>query len=149
MFSKEEAKIIRKEFWTAFGRMSKAKKKRQWLLYNTKVKDLNLKFNADRGFCGVSIDIEFKNNMKRHLFFDAISSLKTVFDAEFKDGLIWDKDYLLDNEKIISRIYYNLEGVNIYKKSDWPKMFRFIFENMMSLEGLYIEYEDIIEGFSA
>ena len=148
MFSKEEAKIIRKEFWTAFGKMSKARKKRQWLLYNTKTKDVSLKFFADRNKCGVAIDIELKNNIKRHLFFDSFTSLQNVFDDKFTDGLIWEKDFLLDNEKLISRIHYDLENVNIYKKEDWTKMFKFIFENMKKLESLYIEYEEIIEGFA-
>ena len=147
MFTKEESKRIRKEFWTAFGRMSKAKKKRQWLLYNTKVKDVSLKFFADKNICGVAIDIEFKNSIKRHLFFESFIPLKIVFNAEFASGLVWDKDYLLDNEKTISRVHYDLENVNIYKKEDWPKMFKFIFENMKKLEGLYIEHDDIIEGF--
>ncbi len=147
MFSKKEAKIIRKEFWAAFGRMSKARKKRQWLLYNTKAKDVSLKFFADRNICGVAIDIELKNDIKRHLFFDSFTSLQNVFDIKFTDGLIWDKDYILENDKLISRIHYDLKNVNIYKKADWTKMFKFIFENMKKIEELYIEYEDIIEGF--
>jgi len=148
MFSKEEAKRIRKEFWTAFGKMSKARKKRQWLLYNTKTKDVSLKFFADRNICGVAIDIELKNSMKRHMFFESFTSLQNVFDKEFTDGLIWDKDFLLDSEKTISRIHYDLNDVSIYKKEDWPKMFKFIFKNMKKLESLYIEYEEIIEEFT-
>ena len=147
MFSKEESKTIRKEFWVAFGKMSKARNKKQWLLYNTNIKDVSLKFNADNKTCSVSIDIEFRNGIKRHSFFNKLLSLQTVFDAKFENGLIWEKDCVLDNNKTISRVFYQLENVNIYRKEDWSQMFKFLFKNMTKLESLFIEYDEIIKEY--
>lgn len=147
MYSKEESKLLRKEFWNTFGRISKARKKSQWLLYNTKVKDVSLKFVANREICAVTIDIELRNNVKRHKFFESFSGLKTIFDSNFEDGLIWDKDYILENQKIISRISYKLENVDVYRKEDWPDMFKFLFKNMKRLEYSFLEHEDIIRDF--
>jgi len=47
MFSKEEAALLRKEFWTSFGKSFPKK----WILYNTQVKGFSLKFVADRKKC--------------------------------------------------------------------------------------------------
>ena len=147
MYSKEESKKIRKEFWNAFGRMSKARNKKQWLLYNTQVKDVSLKFIANREICAVSIDIKHKNKIKRHQFFESFLSLQNIFNAKFKDELIWEKDFILDNNKTISRIFYKIEDVNIYNKDKWSEMFKFMFKNMIKLETLFIEHEDIIKEF--
>ena len=40
MFSKDEAALLRKEFWTSFGKSFP----RKWLLYNTKIKGFSFKF---------------------------------------------------------------------------------------------------------
>ena len=54
MFSKEESKKIRQEFWTSFGK----EYPRKWLLYNTKIKGVTLKFTFTTKIAQVSIDIE-------------------------------------------------------------------------------------------
>jgi hypothetical protein len=43
MFSKEDARELKKEFWTAFA----ASDSRKWILYNTKIKDVTFKFFVD------------------------------------------------------------------------------------------------------
>ena len=43
MYSKEEALLIKKEFWTAFAEAYP----RKWLLYNTKIKDVTFKFKSN------------------------------------------------------------------------------------------------------
>jgi len=147
MYSKEESKLLRKEFWNTFGRISKARRKSPWLLYNTKIKDVSLKFEANREFCAVAIDIELRNEIKRHKFFDSFLGLKTIFDSEFKEELFWDKDYVLENHKVISRISYKLENVNVYRKEDWPEMFKFLFKNMKIMEYNFLEHQEIIRDF--
>jgi hypothetical protein len=42
MYSKEEALLIKKEFWTAFAEAYP----RKWLLYDTKIKDVTLKIKS-------------------------------------------------------------------------------------------------------
>ncbi|MGB5417276.1 MAG: DUF4268 domain-containing protein, partial [Algibacter sp.] len=41
MFSKEESKRIKQEFWTSFGKSFP----RKWVLYDTKLKGLSFKFH--------------------------------------------------------------------------------------------------------
>ncbi|MDX1317154.1 MAG: DUF4268 domain-containing protein, partial [Xanthomarina gelatinilytica] len=43
MFSKEESRLLKQEFWTSFGKSFP----RKWLLYDTKTKGLSFKFHFD------------------------------------------------------------------------------------------------------
>lgn len=57
MYRKEEALLIKKEFWTAFS----SAYPRKWLLYDTKIKDVTFKFYIDNKRAQVILDIELKN----------------------------------------------------------------------------------------
>ncbi|MFT4612543.1 MAG: hypothetical protein ACI9OT_001931, partial [Gammaproteobacteria bacterium] len=43
MFSKEESRQLREEFWTSFGKSFP----RKWILYDTKIKGFSFKFDFD------------------------------------------------------------------------------------------------------
>ncbi len=141
MFSKEESARLRKEFWTSFGKSFP----RKWLLYNTKIKDLSLKFYADTKKARVMIDIEMKDPLFREAYFDKFQSLQSVLKAKIPD-LIFDKEHRLENGKVICRIYTELTGVSIHNKNSWLKIYNFFNENMPKLEAVFIDYKDFIKN---
>ena len=140
MFSKEESARLRKEFWTSFGKSFPKK----WLLYNTKIKDLSLKFYADTKKARVMIDIEMKDPLFREAYFDKFLSLKNILKAEIPD-LIFHKEHRLDNGKTISRIYTELTEVSIHNKNSWHKIYHFFNDNMPKLETVFIDYNEFIK----
>jgi hypothetical protein len=140
MYSKEESARLRKEFWTAYGKSFP----RKWLLYNTKIKDLSLKFYADRKKARVMIDIEMKDELFREAYYDKFLSLKNIMIEKIPQ-LIFDKEHYLENGKLISRIYVELTGVSIHNKDTWTEIYKFFNENMDKLENIFIEYKDFIK----
>ncbi|AWH72821.1 DUF4268 domain-containing protein [Dokdonia sp. Dokd-P16] len=142
MFTREESKEIRKQFWIFFGK----RYPRKWLLYNTGVKDLNLKFDFDNDKAIVSIDSESRDEIDRIYYFDKILSLKNLLLDEVSQNITFESEYILESGKLISRAYIQLEGVNINNKNHWPQVFDFMFENMSKLELFYIEYQDFIKS---
>jgi len=140
LFSREESARLRKEFWTSFGKSFP----RKWLLYNTKIKDLSLKFYADRQKAAVMIDLEMKEPLFREAYYDKFLALKSILQ-ETVPGLIFDPAYRLDNGKVISRIYKELPGVSIHNKNTWGEIYRFFNENMPKLEVVFKEYQDFIQ----
>ena len=54
MFSKEESRILRQEFWTSFGKSFP----RKWLLYDTKIKGFSFKFHFDTKLALIALDLE-------------------------------------------------------------------------------------------
>ena len=112
MFSKEESKRIRQEFWTAFGKSFP----RKWILYNTKIKDLSFKFHFDRKSARVSIDIEDVDPEWRLYYFEKWESLKSLMQQEI-EGLQFDLYHELENGKQIASIYTELKNVSIHNNT--------------------------------
>ncbi|MGS0747084.1 DUF4268 domain-containing protein [Halpernia sp. GG3] len=140
MFSKEEAANLKKEFWTAFGKSFPKK----WLLYDTKIKDLSFKFNADNRKAEVSLNIEMQDEVLRNAYFEKIQSLENLFLEEMPE-LIFDENFPLENGKIISKIWVEKGGVSLFNKNSWREIFEFFFDNMEKMEQLFFEYEDYIK----
>lgn len=142
MYTREESKEIRKQFWIFFGK----RYPRKWLVYNTGVKDLTLKFDFNNKEALVAIDSESRDEIDRAFYFDKILSLKNLLQEEFSSNLIFDENYILESGKTISRAYISLQKVNIHNKNQWPEVFDFLNKNMSKLELLFIEYQDFIKS---
>ena len=142
MFSKEESKQIREEFWTSFGKSFL----RKWILYNTKVKGLSFKFHFDRKLALVALDLEgdLENRIK---VWEKLRLLKSILKEEFLPEAIFEEEYFLDNQKEISRIYAPLnQKVSIHNKDTWQIVMIFFNEKMSLFESFFEEYKDIIKG---
>ena len=142
MFSKEEAALLRKEFWTSFGKSFP----RKWLLYNSKIKGFSFKFLADRKKAAVCLDIENPDALTNLLYYDQMLSLKTLLETEIPE-VIFNAEYELESGKIIHRIYVPFEGnFSIHNKNTWRACFEFYVETMSKFELFFYEYEAIIKN---
>jgi hypothetical protein len=141
MFSKEEALQVKKDFWISFA----AEYPRKWLLYNTKIKDFSFKFNIDNKKAIVSLDIESKNLEHRKIYFQKIESLQTILREDYLPDVLFNQNFQLENGKIISRIWVELEGISINNKATWLIIFAFFSKNMGLFELFFYEYEDYIK----
>ena len=141
MFSREESAIIRKEFWTSFGKSFP----RKWLLYNTKIKGFSFKFVADRKNAMIALDLEHPDEIANELLYDQLLSLKTILTTEYLSEVIYDATYELESGKIIHRIYVPHETkFSIHNKNTWRDCYEFFVENMPKFELFFHEYEDTL-----
>jgi hypothetical protein len=150
MFSKEVAKQLREKFWDQFLTISKHRRLRkklpgEWILGQTGVKALNLKFHVDRKVAQVGIDLETRNMDKRFELYEKLESVKKILEETMGEPMIWQLDYLRENGKSVSRIYLELEGVDVYQSSTWPAAHEFMYQKMMNLEEFYHEYMDFFK----
>ena len=141
MYSKEEALLIKKEFWTAFA----AAYPRKWVLYDTKIKDVTFKFYIDNKKAQVLLDIEPKDEEKRKIYFEKIESLKTILLEDYLPETILERNFYLESGKIISRIWVEKLGVSLNNKNNWEAIFDFFNETMIQFEYFYFEHEDYIK----
>ena len=142
MFSKEESARLRKEFWTSFGKSFP----RKWLLYNTKIKGVSFKFQADRKTAFVCLDFEHPEEIANELLYDQLLSLRSILESEFLPEVIFDDNYQLDSGKYIRRIYVLHEKkFSIHNKDTWRDCYEFYVETMTQFELFYYEYEDFIK----
>lgn len=147
MFSKEEAKKLREEFWDSFRQLSAGKRARKklpgdWMLTQTGVKALKLRFHVDRKVAQVGIDLETRNMDKRLELYEKLEALKKLLEEAMESPMNWELEYIRENGKSVSRIYLEQEGVDIYNRDTWPKAHQFMYGNMMKLEAFYQEYKD-------
>lgn len=141
MYSKEETQRLKREFWVTFAE----KYPRKWLLYDTKIKDFSFKFYVDNKKAQVLIDIEHRNNEKRTAYFEKLEALKNILEDEFISDLVFEKDYVLESGKTISRIWVEKQGVGFSNRNNWDIIFDFYNEKMDALERFYLEYDEFIK----
>ncbi|HMQ44990.1 MAG TPA: DUF4268 domain-containing protein, partial [Mariniflexile sp.] len=100
MFSKEESRLLRQEFWTSFGKSFP----RKWILYDTKLKGFSFKFHFDTKTALVALDLE-DDLESRINYWEKLIALKSILINDFLPEAIFVKAYILENDKEISRIY--------------------------------------------
>ncbi|MFO7668914.1 MAG: DUF4268 domain-containing protein [Bacteroidales bacterium] len=150
MYSKEESKELREEFWIQFKTLSGRRRRAKglpgdWILTRTGVKALNLRFHVDNEVAQVGIDLETRNMDKRIELFEKLESVKKILEEVMKTPMIWELEYIRENNKSVSRIYLQKEGVDIYDKKTWPAAHQFMYDQMMKLESFYQQYRDFFK----
>lgn len=140
MYSKEETQRLKREFWVAFAE----KYPRKWVLYDTKIKDFSFKFYVDNKKAQVLIDIEHRNDEKRTIYFEKLESLKSILEDDFVKDLVFERNFVLENGKTISRVWVEKSGVSVSNRKYWDEIFDFFNEKMHAVEMFYLEYGDYI-----
>ncbi|NNE31110.1 MAG: DUF4268 domain-containing protein [Winogradskyella sp.] len=142
MFSKEESRLLREEFWTSFGKSFP----RKWIMYNTKIKGLSFKFHFDTKSAFVALDLE--DDLENRInCWEKLIALKSILHSEFLPQAKYEEEYYLDNGKEISRIYVSLkQKVSIHNKNTWRDVMEFFYTKMNLFEAFFDEYRDIIKS---
>jgi len=142
MFSKEESRILRQEFWTSFGKSFP----RKWILYDTKIKGFSFKFHFDTKLALVTLDLE-DDLENRITYWEKLQSLKSILKNDYLPEVIFEEEFYLDNGKEISRIYIPLEQkVSIHNKNTWRDVMVFFNKTMGKFEDFFEEYRDILDA---
>ncbi len=141
MYSKAEAKKLREDFWISFGKSFPHK----WTLYDTKIKDFSFKFSFDTKKARVLLAIEDSNVDTRDFYYNKLLSLQAILTSDYLPKAIYAPNFVLDNDKEISCVYVELEGVSIHNKATWQQTMVFLYDTMLQFEAFWAEYKDIIQ----
>ena len=150
MYSKEESKQMRMDFWEGFRKYSAPKrraagKNRFWMLEKTGIKAINMKFELLRDEALVGVAVFHRDKYKEGLYYEKYESLRGILGEAFGDKLIWHPDYISEEGRTYSFIYLKQENTGIYKPETWQDVYSFFYENMMIFEDIFIEYKDFIQ----
>ncbi|MBR9847739.1 MAG: DUF4268 domain-containing protein [Algicola sp.] len=141
MFSKEESRQLRQEFWTNFGKSFP----RKWILYDTKTKGFSFKFHFDTKSALVALDVESDLETRINLW-EKLLSLKTILKEDYISEAVFEEEYYLENGKEISRIYIPLDKkVSIHNKNTWQDVMVFFNTYMDKFETFFNDFEDILK----
>lgn len=109
MYSKDELRNLKTEFWESFAAFCEVqpylrRRRKMWTLYNTKVKGVELKFDATREGAFVILEVNHRNETERLEMFERLTWYKETLEKNFPDGLIWDICYIRETGKQVVRI---------------------------------------------
>jgi hypothetical protein len=149
MFTKEEKKALVQRFWVQFDAYCNtvpelAWKKKKWILHDTKISHLDLKFDPGRDYAIVALEINHKSESKRLQVYELLERYRLILEQGFSDGLIWDFCYLNDNNQDVCRIYIEKEGLDLHRLSDWLAIYTFFAENMNLLQENFLEIQEML-----
>jgi hypothetical protein len=139
MYTKEELKQLKAEFWEGFsvycGNIPAFKgRKSKFMLYNTKMKGVELKFDAGRNGAFVILEINLHDESERLLRFEQFEKHKTIMEEAFPDGLIWDFAYVRESGEEVCRIYTQKSGIDLHRRIHWMQFYEFMAYEMLKLE---------------
>ena len=139
MYSKQEASLIKQEFWTAFGKymspvLSAEGEKINWINYKTGEKSIYFRMNADNKKASIGIELTHKDEDIQVLYFEHFQTLKSLLRKSLGEEWIWKLHTKDELGKTISFIYTEIENVSIFKKEDWPVLISFFKPRIIALD---------------
>ena len=150
MYSREELKQLKKEFWEGFGIYCSnipalKRRKSKFLLYNTKMKGVEMKFDATREGAFVILEINLHEEKARLEKYEQFEQYKTLMEKDFPNGLIWDFAYVREAGNEVCRIYTIKNGIDLHRRIQWMEFYRFMSSEMLKLEKAFKMVKDAIE----
>jgi hypothetical protein len=85
MYSREEKKLLNASFWSLFGKRCEIHpelqhKKKKWILHQTKINKVALKFDTGRKNAKVMIEISHRNETRRLQVFEIFEKYKPIIE---------------------------------------------------------------------
>ena len=148
MYSKEEKKELKVGFWTELNdKLTEAGKAKgrnlEWMNYPTNIKRLFFRMEADESSARLCIDLQFVSKGIREIYFLQFQELETKLKETLTSDIHFEADYEHWNGKTISRIYCELDGVNVNNREDWGKIHDYLVENFLKLDAFWEEFNAI------
>lgn len=142
MYSKQEASLIRKKFWETAGQYfapmpSASRAKVNWINYKTGVRFISFRLHADEKMAFIGIEISHADPTQRQRHYNQFLGLKKQLQGDWN----WE----VGSDQGLSRIFAELQGINIYKQETWPQIISFFKERILQLDAFWVGYKEVFE----
>lgn len=150
MYKQDELKALKREFWESFAAYCEVqpylrRRRRRWVLYNTKVKGMELKFDATRTGAYVILEVNHRNEAERLEAYERLTWYKEVLERDFPDGLVWTERFVRpESGSIVARVYCAKEGIDLHRRADWQAFFPFMARQMYLLERNFMDIAEYL-----
>ena len=152
MYKRDELKQLKTDFWNGFADYCNtiprlAQRKQKFMLYNTRLKGTELKFDVQRQEVAVVLEINHTDYERRIELFEHFKACRMLFEEAF-DGMevVYEPFYKLETGKDVCRIYIKLaDEMDFHRRDDWQKFYGFMARNMMRLERIFNQAKQALE----
>lgn len=139
MYSKEEAKKLKQEFWTAYGQYmaltpSADGERVNWVNYKTGIKHLYFRMDATNKVVTIAVEMTHPDAGIRQLMYDQFLELKNVLHDTLEEEWIWDEVFYDEDGRKIARIWTYREKLSIFNKEHWPEIISFLKPRIVALD---------------
>jgi hypothetical protein len=139
MYSREEARQLRQEFWTTFGQYlaphpSATGEKVNWVNYKTGYRGLYFRMDADRRQAYIGIVMAQRDPDLQQLFYEQFLELRSPLHGLLGEEWAWDERAHDDHGRPFRQIFTALEPVNLFRREDWPAIISFLKPRILALD---------------
>ncbi|MEO7990783.1 MAG: DUF4268 domain-containing protein [Chryseolinea sp.] len=144
MFNREQASRIKEEFWTAFGRYMNPVPaaegvKINWVNYHTGLKDVYFRMDVTNKSGTISISMEHRDRMVQQGYFEQFLALRTLLHTTLEEEWQWQLHIIVQDNKVISRIYKTIDDVSVFNKDHWPELISFFKPRIIALDEFWAD----------
>ncbi len=147
MFSKQQKAELTERFWAELKRKSKQTlgKRHSWVLQNTGIKGIQLKFELSRKSALVILQCYASSREKREWLYDILKQYHRIIADQAEEVPIWDKIGELEELGGMPSLYYKLDNVDYLQEKDWEEIHVFFINYMHRLERAFLEIKDVLK----
>lgn len=150
MYSKEEARQLKHDFWEGFDRYTKFFSKKtgesiSWVLYKTGIKGLEMKFYIEKKLMQVMIEVNHKSENRRFDIYVELNKYKNILENGLETEVFWVDDMQIDENKVVSRVFVETDAYNFHRRDDWPEIYKFMATNMFQIQSNFLDIHDILK----
>ena len=149
MLSKEQRKERNTAFWNGFRKFMKPYRssngsRMNWISYPSDVKDIYIRMEVDNIGARLCMDIQPKDDGVRSVLYEQMTELKKVLESEMSWETSWIEKYHTKEGHVISRICWQVDGLDFYRDEDWPQIMEFLKARLVEFDSFYQEFKDIL-----
>jgi hypothetical protein len=151
MYSKDELKELHLSFWQNFKGYCETQsilnyKKKRWILNETQIRGVALRFELERENAKVILEIQNKHEDRRLQIFEILERYKVVVEEGFETGLIWEFFHQReDNNQEVCRIFTQLDNTDWHNQNQWTIIYDFFIKNMLQMEENFLMVKEIVK----
>jgi hypothetical protein len=147
LYSRQEASLVRKEFWTVLGQYlspipSAEGTKINWINYRTGVRHFHFRLNALDNRAFISLELDHPDVELQRLYFEQLKAMQQVFDSIMQEQWDWQLLHATDHGKQVSRVIHQIGGVKVLNRNDWPVLVSYFKQRIIKLDQFWTEIKD-------
>lgn len=148
MYSKDEVRELKKRFWDGLSAYADSypelrNRRHKFMLHNTKMKGVAMKFDATRDGAYVILEIDHRSEEQQQKLYNHFVENRALLEGEFDTPLVWDTHYRKECGKEVIYIYCVQTGLDIHRQEQWEAFYHFMVENMIKLENGFRQVKEI------
>ena len=142
MYTRQEAAKQRQAFWTTFGQymqpvLSAEGEQINWINYRTGIAHIQFRMDADQQQAGIGMTLSHPDPQIQRQHYEQLQRQQTMLRQAVQEDWIWEAYVSDEQERIQSRAYTILEGVNINRTEDWPRIISFLKPRILALDAFW------------